>query len=65
MRIRNPWGVETYRGPWSDDDARNWDKNLQNEARTFKQRFPELYEKENDGIFFIDYVTYFTEFQQT
>ena len=62
LRIRNPWGQETYRGKWSDDDASSWDKSLQQEAKTFKERFPELYKNEDDGIFFIDYDTYFKEF---
>ena len=44
LRIRNPWGVETYKGPWSDDDTSNWDASLQNKAQTFKEQFPELYE---------------------
>jgi len=57
-RIRNPWGVETYKGPWSDDDSSKWDLSLQSKAQTFKESFPSLYENENDGIFFIDYLTY-------
>ena len=62
LRIRNPWGVETYKGPWSDGDASRWDQSLQQEAKTFRERFPELYKKEDNGIFFIDHDTYFNEF---
>jgi len=64
-RIRNPWGTENYKGPWSDDDSSRWDLRLQNKAETFKEQFPELYENEDNGIFFIDYQTYHSEFYQT
>ena len=62
LRIRNPWGVETYGGQWSDDDTSTWDQVLQGTATTFRDHFSELNEFENDGIFFIDYVTYHQEF---
>ena len=40
LRIRNPWGSETYKGPWSDDDTSNWDRSLQGRAQIFKEQFP-------------------------
>merc|ERR1712176_1749760 len=48
-RIRNPWGVENYTGPFSDMDSTNWDTSLQNAVG---------YLDENDGTFFIDAATY-------
>ena len=39
IRIRNPWGAETYTGPWRDADSR-WDQIIPGEdSLTFKQYF--------------------------
>ena len=54
--MRNPWGRETYTGPWRDDDASNWDPELQTLVD---------YEDRNEGIFWIDYLTYHSEFMST
>ena len=56
IRMRNPWGRETYSGPWRDDDASNWDLGL---------RYLVDYADENEGIFWIDYLTYHSEFLST
>ena len=31
VQVRNPWGVETYKGPWSDKDSR-WTQALRDEV---------------------------------
>ena len=56
IRMRNPWGRETYSGPWRDDDASNWDPLL---------RALVDHEDRNEGIFWIDYLTYHSEFTST
>lgn len=28
LKMRNPWGSETYNGPWSDKDTVNWTPEL-------------------------------------
>lgn len=40
--MRNPWGKETYTGPWGDDDKR-WTPELREKVGSVKA---------NDGIFF-------------
>lgn len=42
-RIRNPWGSDSYTGPWNDDDSR-W-------TSFYKAQVP--YVDSNDGYFFI------------
>lgn len=52
--IRNPWGRETYFGPWSDSDER-WTEDLRAQANHNAK------ENNNDGKYFMafeDYVTY-------
>ena len=56
IRMRNPWGRETYSGPWRDDDASNWDPFLRSLVD---------HEDRNEGIFWIDYLTYHSEFVST
>ena len=65
LRIRTPWGRERYTGPWADRDSANWDRTLQGQADTFAERFPELHAEEDDGVFFIDYLSYHAEFYLT
>ena len=57
-KIRNPWGEEKYKGPYSDSDSdpANWDQALQQAV---------AFENKNDGTFFMDETTYFTEFVET
>ena len=66
IRVRNPWGAETYEGPWSDGDS-NWDRTIESEGKTFLDYFTDLglYMEKNDGFFFIDYTTYFDSFSET
>ncbi len=43
-RIRNPWGTDSYTGPWNDADTR-W-------TALYKSQVP--YVKANDGFFFME-----------
>ena len=45
VHIRNPWGFESYTGPWSDNDSR-W-------TAEFKAQVP--YKNGNDGGFFMTF----------
>ena len=56
LRLRNPWGVEDYNGPYSDDDASRWDPSLKERVH---------YVDDNDGTFYIDLATYHSEFTMT
>lgn len=54
--MRNPWGTDTFNGPWSDSDSR-W-------TAAYKAQVP--YSNSNDGFFFIeasDFVNGFSYFQ--
>ena len=55
-RIRNPWAEDSYKGPWADKDVYNWDPFLKSQVS---------YIDKDDGIFFIDFVTYHREFDLT
>ena len=55
-KIRNPWGTEGYKGPYSDSDTANWDMSLQNAVG---------YYNKDDGFFFIDAQTYHAEYGAT
>ncbi len=70
VRIRNPWGLENYDGPWNDHDTSNWEKptTVSGAAETYKKEFERLglySEDTGDGVFFIDHVTYHSNFYQT
>ena len=65
LRIRNPWGHEEYHGPWNDHDSSNWDATIQGQVQTYAEAFPDLYSLEDEGIFFIDYETYHSDFYST
>ena len=54
-RVRNPWGREYYNGSWSDD-SNVWSASLQQKLD---------YLDEDDGIFFIDYLTLHKEMIST
>lgn len=47
--MKNPWGVDSYSGPWNDNDSR-W-------TSSYKSQVP--YVNSDDGFFFMD-VTDFT-----
>lgn len=44
LRIRNPWGSDSYTGPWSDGDSR-W-------TTWYKSQVP--YANSNEGNFFME-----------
>jgi len=44
VKIRNPWGIESFSGAYSDK-SQLWDEATKKEAG---------YENKNDGIFFTD-----------
>lgn len=52
LRIRNPWGADSYSGPWYDGDP-NWTAN-------YKAQVP--YVNGNDGYFFIEDVDFLKGF---
>lgn len=54
VKARNPWGKESYVGPWSDEDAR-WTKELLQEVNHSLNK--------EDGLFFMDLDTLFAEFE--
>jgi hypothetical protein len=56
IRIRNPWGYEFYQGPWFDSDSLRWTDALKSQVN---------YVNDNDGIFFIDFETFHSEFEGT
>ena len=66
IRLRNPWGAETYHGNWHDGDSL-WDQTIQGQSKTFKEYFTDegLYMKKDDGFFFTDYMTYFEYLSET
>lgn len=55
VKIRNPWGAERYKGPWSDKDSR-WTQKFKEEVG---------WADKNDGIFYADLDTYFKHFSET
>lgn len=55
LRIRNPWGEESYSGSWSDD-SNLWTDSIRSKVE---------YVDENDGVFFIDYITFHQEIAVT
>lgn len=57
LRVRNPWGTDSYSGPWGDNDSR-W-------TTAYKSQVP-FSQNTNDGYFFIeisDFVNAFNYFQ--
>ena len=56
-KMRNPWSVEGYNGPWSDNDPR-WTPALLKQVG---------HEKANDGVFFMPFKNYLVKpyFTQT
>lgn len=57
VRIRNPWGVDRYTGPWCDGDSR-W-------TAAYQAQVP-YNNNQNDGYFFMnvnDFVNAFSYFQ--
>ena len=55
VKIRNPWGKETYHGPWSDKSDK-WNSKLKQEAG---------HTDENDGVWFISAEDYHENFYFT
>ena len=54
--MRNPWGKETYHGPWSDEDQERW---------TAEAKAKAGWEKENDGAWFTSIADYHRSFSET
>ena len=55
VRIRNPWGSETYHGDWSDDSDK-WTEQFKQEAG---------YVKADDGMWFMNASNYHESFYFT
>ena len=55
VKMRNPWGNETYHGPWSDGNQ-VWTDDLRDEAG---------HEIKNDGIFFMPVENYHEQVETT
>lgn len=54
IKLRNPWGKETYTGPYSDT-SNDWTESLKEQVGDF--------EIEDDGSFYIDALTFVNEFK--
>lgn len=52
LKLRNPWGSETYKGPWRDDDPQ-WTDEFKKMAKLVVA---------DDGIFHMTVDTYVTHF---
>jgi hypothetical protein len=59
IKMRNPWGTESYTGPWADSDSR-WDQTSSAE----KERIG-LVKTIYDGVFFMDLPTFKESFMFT
>lgn len=57
IQLRNPWGKGEYNGPWSDYDP-NWKNVDPNEKKRIG-----YFEDKEDGIFFIPFETFWSEFR--
>ena len=53
--MRNPWGHTEWKGDFSDDDTKNWTPEL-------KEYFEYDKHMGNDGIFYMPFDSYLTEF---
>ena len=56
IKVRNPWGSETYNGPWSDK-SNLWDAQSKEEV--------DLVDDSKDGLFWTDIDTYLANFGAT
>ena len=56
VKMRNPWGYETYHGPWSDSDDSAWSEDLLDEAG---------HKISNNGVFFMPIEQYHQQIQTT
>ena len=56
IKVRNPWGRETYNGPWSDKSDK-WDAQSKKEV--------DLVVDSEDGLFWTDIDTYLANFEYT
>lgn len=56
IRMRNPWGAETYIGPWSDDDQSRWTQQFKDEVG---------WVDEDDGAWFTTIEIFHTNFSET
>lgn len=55
VKVRNPWGSERYKGPWSDQDPK-WTMNARQQLN---------HEKANDGAFYVPLSLYKSHFGLT
>ena len=56
IKVRNPWGRETYNGPWSDKSPL-WDAQSKKEVG--------MVDDTKDGLFWTDIDTYLNNFSHT
>ena len=56
VKIRNPWGEETFKGAWSDSSAK-WTDKLKKEVG--------LNVTKKDGIFYMAIEDYVKQFEET
>ena len=57
IKIRNPWGSESYKGKWSDDDKDMWTQDAQTKLKHTMNK--------EDGIFYVPLDRYKTLFFDT
>ena len=54
IQLRDPWGYDSYTGPWNDDDD-IW-------TEEYKEQVP--YGDVDDGLFFMDHNTFMEAFDR-
>ena len=61
IKVRNPWGEEEYKGPWSDQSG-EWTPDLRKDV---ERKLGDALKPNNEGIYFMDLDTYHSNFAET
>ncbi len=56
VQVRNPWGAEGYKGKWSDKVSNEYTEKINKEIG---------HEAKDDGVYFIEFGEYLTNFEET
>ena len=54
-KVKNPWGIDSYTGKWSDDDTKSWTADFIKQVNFVSNI--------NDGIFFIENTDFIHAFE--